>query len=75
MVPHNDGDNRTQLRLLESWLPLVQAENSDQHWELTTEQIETLIVMAAPALRAATNRLTARAILWYHRRHMRQESL
>ncbi|MEI8308460.1 MAG: hypothetical protein WCF99_15485 [Chloroflexales bacterium] len=74
MLQHVDGNERTRLRLLENWLPLAQAENSEQHWELNAEQIEALIVIAAPALRAATNTLTARAILWYHRRQIMQEA-
>lgn len=73
---HNaDVDQAAKLRLLESWLPLAQAENRDQEWGLDSEQLEALILLAAPALRGATSKLAARAILWHHRRQAAQEAV
>lgn len=69
MQPHLISDH---LRLLEAWLPLAQAENSGQHWELNARQLEALIMIAAPTLRMARTKLAARAILWYHQRQMTQ---
>jgi len=66
-------DTSASVRLIESWLPLVQAENMRNGWGHDGLTLETLIMTAAPALQHATNTLSARAILWHCRSQLGKE--
>ncbi len=66
--------HKAHLRLLESWLPLVQHENAVHQWGHAPAELEALILNAAPALRQAHNVLIARFILWQtHHQQYQQE--
>ena len=67
------SDTSVQLRLIESWLPLAQAENMRNGWGQDAPALEALIIAAAPALRLATSTLAARAILWHYHHQLRKE--
>ena len=67
------SDTTVQMRLIESWLPLAQAENTRNGWGHDGLTLEVLIIAAAPALRHATSTLSARAILWHYHRQLRKE--
>ncbi len=54
-----------RLRLLESWLPLAQAENDRYGWGYDAPALERLILLAAPGLRDAPTLLAARACFWH----------
>jgi hypothetical protein len=79
-LPREDGMNDTpvdataQQRLLESWLPLAQAESERHGWGYDGPSLEQLILLAAPSLRDAPTLLAARACFWhYHQRMERGE--
>ena len=68
-------DATAQLRLLESWLPLAQAESERYGWGYDSLRLEQLILLAAPSLRQAPTLLAAQALFWhYHQRMERGES-
>jgi hypothetical protein len=67
------SDTTIQMRLIESWLPLAQAENTRNGWGQDALALEALIIAAAPALRHATSTLSARAILWHYHRQLQKE--
>ncbi|MEN9933428.1 MAG: hypothetical protein RLZZ387_7 [Chloroflexota bacterium] len=55
------------LRLLECWLPLAQELSETMDWGNDPQELERLIILAAPALAAAVDSASARAILMiYH---------
>lgn len=68
------SDRTARLRLLETWLPLVQHENGIHGWGYDAATLEALILVAAPALRQATTPLAARAVLWYYHRQLQEET-
>jgi hypothetical protein len=59
-----------QLRLVESWLPLAQAECARYGWGYDSLRLEQLILLAAPSLRHAPTLLAARALLWHYQQRM-----
>ncbi|RRR76642.1 MAG: hypothetical protein EI684_02610 [Candidatus Viridilinea halotolerans] len=63
-------DPAARLRLLEVWLPFVQAESERYGWQLAGPELEQLILLAAPRLYTAANPLTARAIIWHYRQQL-----
>ncbi|HWQ11797.1 MAG TPA: hypothetical protein VNL77_03305 [Roseiflexaceae bacterium] len=66
-VTADPPDHPARLRLLECWLPLAQELNESQVWGDDATALEALIVAAAPALVAAVDTASARAILMlYH---------
>lgn len=65
-------DPSVQLRTLESWLPLAQAENEAQGWGYDGPTLERLILLAAPSLRQAHSLIAARALLWHYREHLQR---
>jgi hypothetical protein len=66
--------HEAHLRLLESWLPLAQHENTVHQWGHAPAELESLILNAAPALRQAQTVLTARFVLWHaHHQQYQQE--
>ncbi|PDW01323.1 hypothetical protein [Candidatus Viridilinea mediisalina] len=67
-------DPTTRLRLLESWLPLVQAENERYGWQLAGPELEALILLAAPQLTTSTNLLTARVIIWHYQQQLQHNA-
>ncbi len=67
------SDTTVQMCLIESWLPLAQAENTRNGWGHDALALESLINAAAPALQHATSTLSARAILWHYHRQLRKE--
>ena len=73
MTKHS-STSEAYLRLLESWLPLAQHENTVHQWGYAPAELESLILNAAPALRQAHNVLTARFVLWQtHHQQYQQE--
>lgn len=58
-------DSTTRLRLLEAWLPLAQALNSECGWQLSAPRLEQLILAAAPDLARVSYLADARAVLYY----------
>ncbi len=63
-------DPTARLRLLETWLPFVQAESDRYGWQLTGPELEQLILRAGPRLHTAANQLAARAIIWHCHQQM-----
>lgn len=63
-------DIAARLRLLESWLPLAQAESERYGWGYDSPKLEQLILLAAPRLRAAPTLLAARALFWHYRQEL-----
>lgn len=59
-------DATAQLRLLESWLPLAQAESEHNGWGYDSSALERLILLAASSLREAPTILAARACFWHY---------
>ncbi len=66
-------DDPTRLRMLECWLPLAQDTNQEQGWDCDGPTLETIVLVALPALAHACSAVEARAIL---RRvyHLQQEA-
>ncbi|NJN18206.1 MAG: hypothetical protein HC822_19095 [Oscillochloris sp.] len=60
------ADSVATMRILESWLPLAQAENERYAWGYNGAELEQLIMRAAPALRLTSSVLAAQAVLWYY---------
>lgn len=60
------ADIAARLRLLESWLPLAQAESERNGWGYDSSALERLILLAAPSLREAPTLLAARACFWHY---------
>jgi hypothetical protein len=54
-----------EMRLLECWLLLAQDANVQCGWNYNIEQLEALILEAAPQLAQAASAAEARGILWY----------
>lgn len=67
-------DPTTRLRLLESWLPLVQTENERLGWQLAGPELEALILVAAPQLATSANMLAARAIIWHYHHQLQHKA-
>lgn len=62
-----------RLRLLESWLPLAQAENEHNCWGYDGPALERLILLSEASLRGAPTLLAARAAFWFHQQRVEQE--
>lgn len=58
-------DHANRLRLLEAWLPLAQAMNTEFGWQLQAEALERIVLHAAPNLARITALADARAVLYY----------
>lgn len=54
-----------QIRMLECWLLLAQDANTQCGWHYSIEQLEALVLEAAPQLAQAASAAEARGILWY----------
>lgn len=63
--PTTQHENPNRLRLLEAWLPLAQAMNSEFGWQLDAAMLERIIFRAAPNLVRITSLADARAVLYY----------
>jgi hypothetical protein len=72
-MDRTSADPVARLRLLESWLPLAQAERERYGWSDDGPALEQLILRAAPALSQAHSLLAARALLWHYHDHGERE--
>jgi hypothetical protein len=66
----SSADTMARLRLLESWLPLAQAESERFSWGYDGPALERLILLAAPSLRQAPTLLAAQALFWHYHQHI-----